>query len=71
MQSDEKIIRLRQVWYFTKEVAALLELSKAMFEREILPHREALGKKPGKKWTNLQVKKILYILAPHIQVVIE
>jgi len=71
MQSDEKIIRLNNLWYYTKDVAKMLESSKSGFENEIKPHRKNLGKKMGKCWSIKQVKQILYILAPHITVVIE
>lgn len=71
MQSDEKVIRLTKLWYYTKEVVKLLELSKSVFEREVQPHRKDLGKKMGKKWSNAQVKKILFLFAPHCTVVIE
>jgi hypothetical protein len=48
-----------------------MESSKSKFEREIRPHRRSLGPKMGMRWSNVQVKKILYILAPDILVIIE
>jgi len=71
MQGDQKIIRLTHLWYSTNEVAALLEVSRSVFERVIKPHRETLGEKMVKKWSNIQVKKIFSILVPHVCIIIE
>lgn len=70
MDSPEKVVTLDHLWYYTTEVASLLESSKSKFEREIRPHRRELGPKFGMRWSNVQVKKILYLLAPDIHVVI-
>lgn len=71
MDTDERVVRLKNLWYYSTEVACLLESSKSKFEREVRPHRRALGPKFGMRWSNKQVKKILYLLAPDIHVIIE
>lgn len=71
MDTHERVIKLKHLWYYSTEVACLLESSKSKFEREIRPHRRALGPKFGMRWSSTQVKKILYLLAPDIQVIFD
>lgn len=71
MESDDEIIRLNHLWYYSNEVAGLMQISQSKFERELKPHRRALGPKFGMRWSRQQVKQIFYILLPHIHIIIE
>lgn len=71
MEADDEIIILSNQWYYSNEVCCLMEFSKSKFEREVKPYRKALGPKFGKRWSRIQVKKIFYLLLPHIHIVFD
>ncbi len=55
--------------YHHKEIPALVGTNKRTLNRDLMPHRERLGKRMGYLWTFEQVTKILKIFGiPYIVV---
>ncbi len=59
MEDDFKRIQFRI--YHNKELPKLIGLPKYTLNRDLKPHREALGKRLGNHWTFEQVIRILKI----------